>query len=104
VVLDGGPISGEQEIADEVPGVDFAERIELDETDGVRGRVVAGRIPVLHHALKRLDRSAAQGLSAKESPLVKVRAVTRREAHEKVAHIRRQARSNSPRSQACSNA
>ena len=89
MALGGGPISGEQEIADEVPGVDFAERIERDETAGVRGRgrVVAGRILVVHHALERLDRPPSQGLTAKESPLVELRAVAGREALEEVAEI-----------------
>ena len=89
VALGGGPISGEQEIADEMPAVHFAERIERDETAGVRGRgrVVAGRIPVVHHALERLDRPAPQGLAAKEGPLVELRAVARREALEEVAPI-----------------
>ena len=89
MALGGGPISGEQEIADEVPAVHFAERIELNETAGVRGRsrVVAGRILVVHHSLERLDRPAPQGLTAKEGPLVELRAVARRKALEKVAGI-----------------
>ena len=89
MTLGGGPISGEQEIADKMPTVHFAERIERDETAGVRGRgrVVAGRIPVVHHALERLDRAAPQGLPAKEGPLVEVRAVARRKALEEVTHI-----------------
>ena len=89
MALGGGPISGEQEIADEVPAVHFAERIEFNETAGVRGRgrVVAGRILVAHDALERLDRAAPQGLTAKESPLVELRAVAGRKAFEKVAEI-----------------
>ncbi len=89
VALGGGPISGEQKIADEVPGVDFAEGIERDETAGVRGRgrVLAGRIPVVHHALERLDRPPPQGLTAKESPFVELRAVAGREALEEIAQI-----------------
>jgi hypothetical protein len=60
VALGGGPIAGEQEIADEVPAVHLSERIELNETAGVRRRagVVAGRILVMHHPLERLDRPA----------------------------------------------
>ena len=83
------PISGEHEIANEVPAVYFAERIEFNETAGVRrcGTVVAGRILVLHDALERLDRTAPQGLTAKEGPLVELRAVAGRKTFEKVAGI-----------------
>ena len=89
MALGGGPISGEQKIADEVPAVHFAEWIELNQTASVRGRggVVAGRILVMHHALERLDRAAPQGLTAKEGPLVELRAVAGRKALEKVAPI-----------------
>ena len=89
VPLGRGPVSGEQKIADEVPAVHFAERIELDKTAGVRGRgrIVAGRILVVHHALERLDRPAPQCLTAKESPLVELRAVAGRKTLEKVAEI-----------------
>jgi hypothetical protein len=89
VALGGGPIPGEHQIADEVAAVDFAERIELDEATGVRrrGREVAGRIPVVHHTLKRLNRPAPQCLAAKEGPLVEPWAVAGREALEKVAQI-----------------
>ena len=89
VALGGGLISGEHQIADEMPAVHFAERIELNKTAGVRGRgrVVAGRILVVHHTLKRLDRPAPQGLTAKESPLVELRAVAGREALEEIAQI-----------------
>jgi hypothetical protein len=53
VALGRGPVSGKQEIADEVTAVHFAKRIELDKTAGVRGRrsVLTGRIPVVHHSL-----------------------------------------------------
>ena len=89
MALGRGPIAGQQEIADEVAGVDFAERIERNQTAGMRGggRVVAGRVLVLHHPLERLDRPAAQGLPAKERPLVELRAVAGREAVEKVGVI-----------------
>jgi len=52
-----------------------------------RGRVLAGRIPVVHHALERLDRPPPQGLTAKESPLVELRAVAGREALKEIAQI-----------------
>ena len=70
-------------------GVDFAERIERHQTAGMRGggRVVARRVLLLHHALERLDRAAAQGLPSKERPLVELRAVAGREAVEEVGLI-----------------
>ena len=52
------------------------------------GQVVAGRIPVVHHALECMDRPAPKGLTAKESPLVELRAVAGREALEEVAQIK----------------
>ena len=89
VALGGSSISCEQEIANEVPGVDFAEGIERDETASVRGRgrVLAGSVFILHHALERLDRPPPQGLRAKESPLLELRAVAGREALEEIAQI-----------------
>src|SRR5262249_48883806 len=90
VALGGRPIAAEQEITDEVSGIHLAERIERNEPAGVRGcgRVVAGRIPILHHALERLDRPAPQGLAAKERPLVELRRVARRKALKEVAQIK----------------
>jgi hypothetical protein len=75
--------------ADEVPAVHFAEWIERDETAGMRGcgRVVAGRILLLHHPLKRLYRPAPQRLFAKEGQLVELRAVAGREAGKKITQI-----------------
>jgi hypothetical protein len=89
VALGGDPIAGEQEIADEVPAVHLAERIELNETAGVRrgAGVVAGRILLMHHPLERLDRPASQGLFTKVGPLLELRAVPGREALEEVALI-----------------
>ena len=53
MALGGAPISGEQEIADEVPAIHFAKWIELDEAACMRScsRVVASRFLILHHAL-----------------------------------------------------
>jgi hypothetical protein len=72
-----------------VAAVHFAQGIEFDETAGMRGRggVVAGRILLLHHALKRLDRAATEGFPAEERPLVELRAVAGRKAVEEVALI-----------------
>jgi hypothetical protein len=89
VPLGCGPVSGEQKVADEVPAVHFAERIELNKTAGMggRGHVLTGRILVVHHSFERLDRPAPQGLPAKKSPLVELRAVAGRKTFEKVAGI-----------------
>ena len=91
LALGCGPIAAQQQIADEVAGIDFAERIERHQTAGMRGRgrVVARRLLLLHHPLERLDRAAAQGLPAEERPLVELRAVAGREAVEKVGLIER---------------
>jgi hypothetical protein len=50
VALSCGPISVKHEISDQVPAVDFAERIELNEAAGMgrSGTIVAGRILVVH--------------------------------------------------------
>ena len=89
MALGGGPISGKQKIADEVPAIHFAEGIERDETAGMRGCgcVFAGRIFLVHHPLECLNRAPSQGLTAKESPLVELRAVSGREALEEVGAI-----------------
>src|SRR5262249_52986523 len=52
LALGGGPISGEHEIADEMPVVYFAKRIELNESAGVRGRgsILSGRISLVDYA------------------------------------------------------
>jgi len=83
------PVAGQHEIADQVAGVDFAERIERDETTGMRGcgGVVGCRMLLLHHALERLDRPAAQGLPPEEGPLVELRTVAGRKAVEEVGLI-----------------
>src|SRR6516225_6589959 len=89
MALGSSPISGEQEIADEVPTVHFAEGIEFDEPAGMRGcgRVVAGRILLVHHPLERLYRPAPQRLFPKEGPLIELRAVVTREAGKKITQI-----------------
>src|SRR5262249_31168471 len=58
LALGGGPISCEQKIADEVPVVYFAERIELNKPASVggRGSILSSGIPVVHQALECLDR------------------------------------------------
>src|SRR6185369_17942403 len=87
--LGPGPIPAQHEIADEVAGIDFAERIERNQTAGMHGggRVVARRVLLLNDPLERLDRAAAQGLPAKERPLVELRTVAGRIAVEKVGSI-----------------
>src|SRR5207237_8172529 len=89
LALGRAPIAAEDEIADEVAGIDFAERIERNQAAGMRGRgrVVARGVLLLHHPLKCLDRAAAQGLPAKERPLVELRTVAGREAVEEVGLI-----------------
>src|SRR5262249_24604129 len=87
--LGSGPISGKQKIADEVPAIHLAQWIELDEAAGVLGggSVVAGGILVVHHALQRLNRPAAQGFPPKERPFIELRAAAGRETLEKIAEI-----------------
>ena len=89
MALGRGPVSGQQEIADEVPAVHFAQGIERRETASMHGggRVVAGRVLLLHHPFERLYRAAAQGFPAEEGPFVELRAVAGREALEEVALV-----------------
>ena len=91
LALGRGPIAAQHQVANEVAGIDFAERIERHQTAGMGGSggVVAGRLLLLHHALERLDRAAAQRLPAKERPFVELRTVAGREAVEEVGLIER---------------
>src|SRR5690349_11458291 len=73
-----------------MPAVNLAQWIERHQAsrEHDRARIVAGDIPRMHRALERLDCAAPQRLTAKESPFVELRAVSRREAFEEVARIK----------------
>src|SRR4051812_15972084 len=91
LALGRGTVAAQHQIADQMAGIDFAERIERHQTAGMRGGgcVVAGRLLLLYYPLQRLDRAAAQRLSAKERPFVELRTVAGREAVEEVGLIER---------------
>src|SRR3569832_598223 len=82
-------IAGQQKAADQVAAIDFAQRIELDETPrmGGRGKILAGSDLVLHDALQRIHEPSSQRFAAKEHPIVELRAIAHGEAGKKVAPV-----------------
>lgn len=72
-----------------MPAIDFAERIELDQTPRMRrrGKMIPGGILVLHEPLQRMHEPPPQRFAAKERPIVEFGRILRRETGQEVASI-----------------